>query len=792
MLMSSILLSPCAVAMDDTQGPPRPTKEQAAPQFPREIKIDSGTATIYQPQVEGHQGYESILLWSALRYQSNDGELDTVGAIKMEALMDANFDARTVTVYDRTILESYFPELSEDAAAALQSALQEAMRTDAAFPLDVLLTALASIDREAPSVEVKNTPPLIYYRESPAFLVRVDGDPVNQPLVENGDLLCVINASWDLFFDRAKETYYLLVGKSWLQSKSLKEGPWETVETLPEGFSALPDDDRFSAAREAIPATPFADGEIPEIIVTSETSELIVTDGTYLPEPIEGTSLAYIYNTSSDILYDLTEKEFYLLTSGRWFQASDLNGPWATAETLPADFQNIPADHDRAHVRSSIPDTIEARLAVAEAEVPRKAEVKRDLAAPEIQYQGEAQFEDIETTGVSRATNADKDVFIIDGHYYMCYNAVWFESETENGPWAVADSVPSEIYSIPSSSPAYHVTYVKIEDTTDTHVYCSYSAGYNHSYVSGGVVVYGSGYSWGLSYGYGYGNPYYHPYYGYYYPYNYWRRWGYPYYYPRTYGYASFYNPRLGTYGHGRYVYGPYGGAWAGNRYNPTTGRRGVGRGAWDYNTALYQGASYNPRNGIGTATRQGYQYYGDDAYARWGTSVARRGDQWVRTGRVANEDGSAFRYKTSGGGQGTRVTGDRGTGGVYRSGDGDLYAGRNGDVYRRNENGDWEKRSQGDWNPVDRPTATPAQRDQIQSRPSNVDRPTVTPEQRDRIQSRPSNIDRSQFDQNRQPRSTNNYHQLNRDAYNRNYGNQRYQSFQRSGGASMQRVRRR
>ena len=56
--------------------------------------------------------------------------------------------------------------------------------------------------------------------------------------------------------------------------------------------------------------------------------------------------------------------------------------------------------------------------------------------------------------------NTDKDVFKVGDLYYMCFQGVWFMGKSATGPWNVASTVPAEIYKIPISSPAHHVTYV--------------------------------------------------------------------------------------------------------------------------------------------------------------------------------------------------------------------------------------------------------------------------------------------------------------------------------------------
>ena len=56
-----------------------------------------------------------------------------------------------------------------------------------------------------------------------------------------------------------------------------------------------------------------------------------------------------------------------------------------------------------------------------------------------------------------------------------------------------APQMPGEIYTIPPSSPKYHITYVYIYGTGPNTVTYGYTTGYSNVYVSYGVVVYGSG-----------------------------------------------------------------------------------------------------------------------------------------------------------------------------------------------------------------------------------------------------------------------------------------------------------
>jgi hypothetical protein len=265
----------------------------------------------------------------------------------------------------------------------------------------------------------------------------------------------------------------------------------------------------------------------------------------------------------------------------------------------------------------------------------------------------------------------------------MCYQGIWFQSNTANGPWQIASSVPEEIYKIPASSAAHNVTYVTVEkDDNDEDDWVTYAAvaGYTGMMIGWGCAVWGTGW-------------YYPPYYGYggYYPvyYPYWR----------TYGYGSWYNPYTGVYGTAGRIYGPYGGAGFGARYNPGTGT--YARGAFAYGPYGARGAAqaWNPRTGTYAQTRQGAGVYGS-----WGSTSVQRGDDWASTKRFTNRaTGNTTRVtRTDEGGMISR-RGEGGRGFVGSKGE-NVYAGRDGNVYRRDQNGSWSKWDNGNWNQVERP----------------------------------------------------------------------------------------
>jgi len=505
---------------------------------------------------------------------------------------------------------------------------------------------------------------------------------------------------------------------------------------------------------------PPPSGTVPQVFFSTKPAELILFKGPPVYTKIPGTQLLFVANTENDVFVDNSQKQYYVLLSGRWFRAAGVDGPWTYAgDDLPKDFAKIPTDSPKADVLASVPGTVQAADAVMLAQIPTTAVVNKAEAAAKakVNYAGDPEFKPIEGTSLQYATNSQEQVIKVGDLYYLCFQGVWFKSTKPNGPWETADSVSKEIYSIPPSSPVYNVTYVTQKESSKDSVECSHTDGYLGMFVIGMAA--------GLAIGYGT---------GYYYPsYVYWGG-GYPYYraWPATYGVGAVYRPYSGAYGVGRAAYGPYGGVGTSAWYNPSTGRYGRASSAQGWYGGRTVGTSYNPRTGARGATVQSH-----NTYAQWGSSAAVRGNQWAQTGHVSTARGTAGAYRSSeGAGVGYRGA----NGSVARTSNG-VYAGNDGNVYRRNSSGNWSEYNNGNWNQVDS-----SRQAQAQERAQNA---------RQQTSSQLPQGDRSQAAQNvqsaRQSGSTptvskDTMQGLNDAAQSRQRGQTQTQRFQgRSGGGS-------
>ncbi|WPR75242.1 hypothetical protein [Algoriphagus sp. NG3] len=643
--------------------------------WPRQIEKDGATLLYYQPQIDEWEDYKVIKARVAFSLTGSDGQ-QTMGvtSIKSHTLVDK--DSRTAFLQDIIYEGVRFPS----ADAKQSKVLEKLFRTLApsggeTISVDRIMADLQHGKLRAKTVAVKNDPPTIFSSDSPAILLLLDGDPVMAPIEKTG-LEYVVNTNWDVFYEKSKERYYLITEQTWLTSSAL-EGPWEMTSKLPNAMRKLPDGENFDEVKRMVPApkTSFA----PKVYYSDAPAELLLFDGEPKFAAIEGTELLYAVNTENDVFVDKSENQFFVLLSGRWFSGAALNGPWVYAgNDLPTDFSNIPADSPKANVLVSVPGTVEASDAVMLAQIPATAIVNKADAEAKVSvtYDGNPEFRPLAGTTMFYASNTQQKVIKLDDEYYLCYQAVWFESSDPFGPWKTSEEIPDEIYTIPPSSPLYNVTYVTQSADSDTTVRSNASGGYFGMFVMGmavgATVAYGTGY--------------------YYPPYLFWGPYPYPVYrpWPMTYGVAAVYNPWTGGYAMGRSVYGPYGAAHSAAWYNPATGRYGRSASVQGWYGGRTSASTYNPWTGTYAHTNQGHS-----PYAQWGSSVATRGDQWVQGGHVTTGRGTVAGIRTSGGRQGQVIHGTNGT--VIHTDNG-VFAGHDGNIYRRNESGEWSQYNRGDW----------------------------------------------------------------------------------------------
>ena len=675
--------------------------------WPHTVTSDKGSAIIYQPQVISWPEHRTLNARIAIGITPTGAKSPVLGVIEVAFATQTNLAQRTVVLTEPRLVSSRFPSLDAARAAQFEERIRASLAAlgEKRVPLAAVVTSLRQQVDKPPEIALDNSPPRIFVSARPASLVVFDGEPVLAPIAGT-TLSAVVNTNWDVFRDDTTKSWYLLTRGGWLAAPSAP-GPWTPAGALPASFAALPGDSNFAAVKKQVPGRAIGAKDAPTIFVSTTPAAIIVTNGAPQFSPIAGTALQYVSNTDAALFRDAGGRYYYLV-SGRWFYAAILDGPWTFATaSLPADFARIPANGPRGFVLASVPGTPQAQEALIEAAIPQQASLSRANAKLEVVFAGPPQFATIPGTTMQYAVNTSFNVIQTGEGYFSCYQGAWFTAGAPAGPWTLAASVPAVVYTIPPASPMYPCTYVRIYAATPEYVTFGYTSGYTMSYVSAGVVVYGTGY---------YYPPYLYPA-------------PIPIYYPRPYSYAgaTYYNSTTGAWAHGGAIYGPYGGvAKGGTAYNPQTGAWAEGGAiygpnggagafsAYNPSTGSYAhgSAAWGPDGGSGNASwynantgRSGTTQQNSNEYGRWGSSTISGPNQTVHTQSQGNAQGSAGSFSSSTGAKGAGVSGAGGNNaGVVKTSGGDVYAGADGNVYKKTDSG-WQKYDDGSWNPVNKPT---------------------------------------------------------------------------------------
>ncbi len=453
--------------------------------------------TVYPPQLDRWQG-DRLEGRAAVAVQVAGSDKPSFGVVSLTARTEVDNATGTVRVRDITVSRASFPTATERAGSYLDAVRQHLAALTWKLAVDRLRSDLAidQATQQAQSQPLRNDPPRIIYTESPAILVPIDGQPVLREMV-GLNLLRVLNTRALILVDQPTGRYFLYVAGHWLEATSL-DGPWADAQVRPIALDDAKQQAAESGQVDLLEGSEPGDGRLPRVIVSAVPTELVQTDGPPQYSPIERTQLLYVINTPNRLFLELPTQQHYVLLAGRWYRTRSLQqGTWeyVPGNGLPPDFAMIPDAHPTETVRAAVPGTPQAQEAVIANSVPQVATVQRRAAQLQFAYDGPPQFRPIEGTALESAVNAPVPVIRVDWHtYYALDNGVWFFSDSPDGPWTVATSVPAVIYAIPHSSPLHYVTYVRVYDATPEEVYVGYTPGYVGSYVAmDSTVVYGTG-----------------------------------------------------------------------------------------------------------------------------------------------------------------------------------------------------------------------------------------------------------------------------------------------------------
>ncbi len=337
-----------------------------------------GTIIVYQPQPEELKG-NTLSGRAAMSLELKDSSDPIFGTFWFDARIDTDRDAGTALVRDFKVTNVRWPD-SKDAGEQRFTAVVEAAIPTAGFEISMerLSSSLATAELEQESLDqLKNDPPKIIFREQLAVLLLYDGEPRlredRKQRLRTRDQHAIRGC--------AGGSQVLPVQRPLWYKAGDALGPWKPTTSPPADLAA-----RCPSRTRMYPAAEMP----PEIVVATEPSELIATDGKPNWESLPGGEILYVSNTESPWLRDLGTGNMYLLLSGRWYRAKKAAGPWTfvRSDELPPAFAQIPPASDIGGLRTSVAGTPEAEDAVLDAQIPQTAAINRSSASLEVEYDG--------------------------------------------------------------------------------------------------------------------------------------------------------------------------------------------------------------------------------------------------------------------------------------------------------------------------------------------------------------------------------------------------------------------
>ena len=127
--------------------------------WPRELQLDSGLLTIYQPQIDELE--KNVLAYrAAVSYKANGTDEPVFGAAWFESTVEIDREERMVNIVSLDVIDTRFPEGSANVRAEFEQAIKTGLpnwKID--FSLDDLLTSLEAAEEEIAAANNLNMDP---------------------------------------------------------------------------------------------------------------------------------------------------------------------------------------------------------------------------------------------------------------------------------------------------------------------------------------------------------------------------------------------------------------------------------------------------------------------------------------------------------------------------------------------------------------------------------------------------------------------------------------------------------
>ena len=191
-------------------------------------------------------------------------------------------------------------------------------------------------------------PTNVLFTAKPAELIVFRGKPAYSQ-IPGTSLAYATNTDSKVFVHQPDNQIYVLISGRWFRAASLA-GPWTYAgDSLPRDFAMIPPGQVYSGVLVSVPGTQQASdavllAQVPTTAIVNRAAAEAAVKVAYAGPPqfvtIPSTPMYYAVNTPDKVIR--VGSLYYLCFQGIWFVSANPNGPWKTADSVPAVIYTIP------------------------------------------------------------------------------------------------------------------------------------------------------------------------------------------------------------------------------------------------------------------------------------------------------------------------------------------------------------------------------------------------------------------------------------------------------------------
>jgi hypothetical protein len=192
------------------------------------------------------------------------------------------------------------------------------------------------------------TPTNVLFTAKPAELIVFRGKPAYSQ-IPGTSLAYATNTDSKVFVHQPDNQIYVLISGRWFRAASLA-GPWTYAgDSLPRDFAMIPPAQVYSGVLVSVPGNQQASdavllAQVPTTAIVNRAAAEASVRVAYAGPPqfvtIPSTTMYYAVNTPDKVIR--VGSIYYLCFQGIWFVSTNPNGPWKTADSVPAVIYTIP------------------------------------------------------------------------------------------------------------------------------------------------------------------------------------------------------------------------------------------------------------------------------------------------------------------------------------------------------------------------------------------------------------------------------------------------------------------